>query len=194
MKIVLASASPRRRALLAQAGLTDFLTCEPLCDETTPEGAGPEETVRRLSRAKADAVADRYGEDDVVIAADTLVCLDGRLLGKPRDGAEAAEMLARLSGRAHEVYTGLTVRRGARVRTACERTEVVFRPLTAAEIAAYVASGEPMDKAGAYGIQGRGALIVARVQGDFYNVMGLPLCRLGAMLAEFGVSLLEGGR
>ncbi|MDR2670364.1 MAG: Maf family protein [Oscillospiraceae bacterium] len=194
MKIILASASPRRRMLLAQAGLADFLTCEPLCDETAPEGAAPEETVRRLSQAKAGAVAHRYGADDVVIAADTLVCLDGRLLGKPRDGAEAAEMLARLSGRAHEVYTGVTVRRGAHVRTACERTEVVFRPLTAAEIAAYVASGEPMDKAGAYGIQGRGALIVARVNGDFYNVMGLPLCRLGAMLAEFGVALLEGGR
>ncbi|MDR0671058.1 MAG: Maf family protein [Oscillospiraceae bacterium] len=192
MKIILASASPRRRMLLAQTGLTDFLTCEPHCDETTPEGAAPEETVRRLSRAKADAVAGRYEAGDVIIAADTLVCLDGRLLGKPRGGAEAAEMLTRLSGRAHEVYTGVTVRRGALARTAYERTEVVFRPLTAEEIAAYVDSGEPMDKAGAYGIQGRGALIVARVYGDFYNVMGLPLCRLGAMLAEFGVSLLRG--
>lgn len=120
-----------------------------------------------------------------------MVCLDGDILGKPRDEAEAADMLRRLSGREHEVYTGVTVMRGGDIRCSVERTLVRFRPLTPGEIAAYVATGEPMDKAGAYGVQGKGALLVERLEGDFFNVMGLPVLRLSRMLEYFGISLLS---
>ena len=134
--------------------------------------------------------AQTCAPEDIVIAADTIVYLDGVILGKPKDTADAARMLAALSGREHIVYTGVAVLRGGETRLAAEHTAVRFRTLTPAEITRYIATGEPMDKAGAYGIQGRGALFVAHLDGDYFNVMGLPLCRLGQLLNELGVELL----
>jgi septum formation protein len=133
------------------------------------------------------AVREKAGPDALVIAADTVVTLDGRVLGKPADEEEAKQMLSLLSGRRHEVYTGVTLAKGATSRSEYEVSAVWFRDLLPDEIEAYVATGEPMDKAGAYGVQGLGSLFVSRIEGDFYNVMGLPVCRLGQMLPSFGV-------
>ena len=146
--------------------------------------------VEQLSAGKAGAAAALAGEDTVIIGADTVVICDGKVFGKPRDGQDAVRMLTALSGREHEVCTGVTVRRGGRVLTGHELTRVRFRALSREEIDAYVATGEPMDKAGAYGIQGRGALLVEGIVGDYYHVMGLPVCRLGQMLRQFGVECL----
>ena len=190
MAIILASGSPRRRELLEMLGARDMLVIPAKGDEVPPRGAGPGDTVKALSRAKTLEVAEHRPAGDVIIAADTVVCLDGDILGKPCDEAEAADMLRRLSGREHEVYTGVTVMRGGDIRCSVERTLVRFRPLTPGEIAAYVATGEPMDKAGAYGAQGVASLFVEGITGDFFNVMGLPMCVLGRMLSELGVSLL----
>ncbi len=186
MKLILASQSPRRRELLARLGL-QFTVEAPDIDETMDPARPAGDEVARLSRRKAGAVD--AGPDDVVIAADTVVVLDGQVLGKPGDEAEAARMLRALSGRAHQVLTGLTVRRAAAVRTRTVATDVHFRALTEREIAAYVASGEPMDKAGAYGAQGLGAIFIERLEGDYFNVVGLPLGPLAGMLREAGVAL-----
>ncbi len=194
MDIVLASASPRRRELLTRMGLT-FRVVVSHADEAVDKTLPSQEQVRRVSRRKADAVAALEGPEPVIIAADTVVSIDGLVLGKPASPREAEEMLARLSGREHRVFTGVTVAQGERRTTFHQETAVVFRALTAGEIAGYVRTGEPMDKAGAYGIQGRGSLLVERIQGDYFNVMGLPVCQLGLVLGEFGVPLLEeGGR
>ena len=190
MAIILASASPRRRELLENVGVHDMVIIPAHGEEHAPEGAGAAEAAMAISRGKALEVAEQCSAGDVIIAADTVVCLDGDILGKPRDEAEAADMLRRLSGREHEVYTGVTVMRGGDIRCSVERTLVRFRPLTPGEIAAYVATGEPMDKAGAYGAQGVASLFVEGITGDFFNVMGLPMCVLGRMLSELGVSLL----
>ena len=187
MSIILASQSPRRRELLAQMGVPQFEVVPALGEEIASPGLSPAQLVEVLSRQKAEEVAVQAGPDDVVIAADTVVAVDGAVLGKPRDPADAARMLSLLSGRAHTVYTGVTVRRGTFSRTAHEATQVRFRPLTQSEISAYIATGEPMDKAGAYGVQGLGALLVERLDGDFFNVMGLPVLRLSRMLERFGV-------
>ena len=192
MAMILASQSPRRRELLAQMGLTQFIIRPALGEEKADPGLTPGRLVEELSRRKAEEVAARSDPGDLVIAADTVVAVDGRILGKPRDGAQAREMLTLLSGRSHTVYTGVTVRRDGEVLTGHEATRVRFRPLSPAEIDAYVRTGEPMDKAGAYGIQGLGALLVAGIEGDYFNVVGLPVCRLGRMLARFGVDLLFG--
>lgn len=135
-------------------------------------------------------MAAQAGPGAVVIAADTVVALDGAVLGKPADESDAARMLSALSGRTHQVFTGLTVACGADVRTVSEETAVTFRPLTAEEIEAYIATGEPMDKAGAYGIQGYGALFIEGISGDYYNVMGLPVCRLGQILGQLGMNCM----
>lgn len=190
MKIVLASQSPRRRQLLGQMGL-EFTTQSPEIDESAFHGRDARDLVETLSREKARWVARQQTPDTLVIGADTVVVLDGAILGKPRDGAEAQAMLAALSGRDHQVFTGVTLCQGDRILTQAEETQVTFRPLTGQEIRQYVSTGEPMDKAGAYGIQGLGALLVERLEGDYFNVMGLPLCRLGEMLAQFGVRPLE---
>ena len=187
MNLILASGSPRRRELLAQMGVPQFEVVPALGEEIASPGLSPAQLVEVLSRQKAEEVAVQAGPDDVVIAADTVVAVDGAVLGKPRDPADAARMLSLLSGRAHTVYTGVTVRRGTFSRTAHEATQVRFRPLTQSEISAYIATGEPMDKAGAYGVQGLGALLVERLDGDFFNVMGLPVLRLSRMLERFGV-------
>lgn len=190
MKIVLASQSPRRRQLLGQMGL-EFTTQSPEIDESAFHGRDARDLVETLSREKARWVARQQTPDTLVIGADTVVVLDGAILGKPRDGAEAEAMLAALSGRDHQVFTGVTLCQGDRILTQAEETQVTFRPLTGQEIRQYVSTGEPMDKAGAYGIQGLGALLAERLEGDYFNVMGLPLCRLGEMLAQFGVRPLE---
>ena len=188
--IVLASASPRRSELLHMLGFADLIVC-PARGEEHPRGnAAPNEIVMELSRAKAEEVAAQFDADTVVIAADTIVWLDGALLGKPHSEEQAFAMLRRLSGRSHEVYTGVTVldRNGALCEA--ERSIVHFRDLTDEEIRQYIATGEPMDKAGAYGAQGKGALFVRAIEGDFFNVMGLPVCRLGQMLSKKGVPIL----
>lgn len=159
-------------------------------EEIAPEGLGPEELVKALSAAKAREVAALCREDDVIVGADTIVWHEGRVYGKPHTPQEACEMLRRLSGRTHQVYTGVTVIRGERELCEAEMSTVRFRELSGEEIAAYVATGEPMDKAGAYGAQGKAALFVRGIEGDFFNVMGLPLCTLGEMLKKQGVELL----
>ena len=190
MEIILASQSPRRRELLEQIGLTDFVVRPARGEEKAGPGLSPDRLVEELSRRKAEEAALSAGPDALIIAADTVVAIGGQVLGKPRDGVDAARMLSLLSGRTNTVYTGVTVSRAGRFETGHEATHVRFRPLTEKEIAAYVATGEPLDKAGAYGIQGIGALLVEGIQGDYGNVVGLPLCLLGRMLAGFGLDLL----
>lgn len=188
--IVLASGSPRRRELLERIGVTDFTVRVPEVEESFPEGLTPQQVVSYISREKAEAAVRLCGRSDIVITADTMVFLDDKRLGKPRDEAHALEMLTALQGRRHTVCTGVSVCQGNRCLTETESTDVFFRPATEAELRRYIATGEPMDKAGAYGVQGRGALLVERLEGDFFNVMGLPVLRLARMLEKFGVSLL----
>ncbi len=197
MQLILGSQSPRRRELLERMGLSfRVLTAE--IDETKYETEDPVDSVCRICRAKAEAVAAALAaeppsaEERLVLTADTIVVLDGRIMGKPHDPAEARAMLTALSGREHAVYTAFTLLpdSGAPL-TRCEKTLVRFRPLSAAEIAAYVDTGEPMDKAGAYGIQNLGAMLVASIQGDYFTVMGLPVCRLALALKGFGIDPLE---
>lgn len=189
MSIILASNSPRRRELLAQIGIRDFQILSPDVDEAVESGLSPARMVEALSLRKARAAAGRAGAEDLILAADTVVALDGRVLGKPRDQEEAFAMLSALSGREHRVYTGVTVLGGGQAATEHEETAVAFRALSPEEIRDYIATGEPMDKAGAYGIQGVGALLVQGIRGDYCNVVGLPLFRLGRMLSGFGVKL-----
>ena len=188
MNVILASASPRRQELLKLFGVP-FLVRVADIDETMDLTKSPFEEVARVSRMKALAVS--RDADDIVIAADTIVVCEGRVLGKPHSEAEAADMLRLLSGRDHQVMTGCTVLRGEKCESFTEVTDLHFRPLTEKEIARYVASGEPMDKAGAYGIQGGAALFCQRMVGDYYNVMGLPVCRLGQVLRQIAPEIME---
>lgn len=188
--IVLASASPRRRELMNMLTFSSFTVCPAAGPEKMPEHASPEDAVKALASQKAEEVASRCDPDALIIAADTVVVCDGRILGKPRDEEDAFRMLHLLSGRTHEVYTGLCLKDKDSCVTEAERTAVRFRMLSDSEIRRYIETGEPMDKAGAYGAQGRGALFVEHIEGDFFNVMGLPLCRLGKMLKEQGVNIL----
>ena len=193
-RIILASQSPRRRQLLGQLGLEDFTILVPDVDESYDPALSPEEIVSSICRRKARAARDMADDGEaIIIAADTMVFLDGLRLGKPHSREEVRAMLRSLSGREHQVCTGVTVCRGDRADTRCESTAVHFRPLTDREIESYIDTGEPMDKAGAYGIQGLGALFVEGIRGDYCNVMGLPLFLLGRMLSDFGVDLLGGG-
>ena len=189
MKIVLASQSPRRRELRGKMGL-EFTTKAPEIDETALSGLPARQRVEALSREKALWAARQEDPEAIVIGSDTVVVRDGEILGKPASPAQAEEMLASLSGRSHEVCTGITVCQGDRVVSQVEVTQVTFRHLTPQEIARYVRTGEPMDKAGAYGIQGLGALLVEGIQGDYSAVVGLPVCRLGRILLDFGVDCL----
>ena len=191
MNIILASASPRRRELLERVGITNFTVWAPNVDESVEPGLSPADMVEELSLRKARAAAENFGPEDLIIAADTVVALDGTVLGKPRDKDGAFAMLSALSGREHRVYTGVTVLQGDRAVTQHERTAVTFRELSPAEIRGYIATGEPLDKAGAYGIQGVGALLVSGIRGDYSNVMGLPVFRLGRILSGFGLDLLR---
>lgn len=187
MKIILASKSPRRKELLEKLGLEFEIRSAPREEEMDPNKDVVSE-VGRVSAAKALSVP--AADDELVISSDTVVDLDGVVLGKPQTEAEAVGMLSALSGRGHTVHTAVTVKLGSTVRTEVSSTRVWFRSLTDSEIAAYVRSGEPMDKAGAYGAQGLGSLLVQRIDGDFFTVMGLPVCTLGQMLKEFGVDIL----
>lgn len=189
MDIVLASKSPRRQELLNLIGVKDFRIVPSEKEEETDENLTPEETVKALALLKGRDVAEKCGKDSLIIAADTLVFIDGVLLGKPKDEADAKNMLLKLSGREHTVFTGVAVIRDGKELAEYEKTDVYFRHMEDAEIDAYIKSGIPMDKAGAYGIQGAGAVFVEKIDGDFYNVVGLPLCRLYKMLGEFGVTL-----
>ncbi len=168
-------------------GIKDLLVIPSHAEERG--GGTPQENVTAIALCKCRDVAASRPADDVVIAADTLVYLDGAALGKPRDARDAKEMLLSLSGRRHTVHTGVAVITGDLELTACERANVFFRPITEAEADAYIATGEPMDKAGAYGAQGIGAYFIEKIDGDFFTVMGLPLCRLGLMLKKAGVDI-----
>ena len=190
MDIILASNSPRRRELLGQMGIKGFKVAAPDVDETVEGNLHPAQIVEELSLRKAKAAAAKNGGDGLIIAADTVVALEGAVLGKPHSEEDAFSMLSALSGNRHDVYTGVTVMLGGRVVTEHERTAVTFRDVERSEIRAYIATGEPMDKAGAYGIQGRGALLVSGIQGDYCNVVGLPVYRLGRILAGLGVNLM----
>lgn len=181
--LVLASASPRRRELLTLLGLT-FDVVPGDVDETWQGGEPPAVHAERLARAKAGAV---HRPGAATVAADTIVVVDGDILGKPRDREEAGVMLRRLAGRDHVVHTGIAVAYGARTASDVVSTRVWFRPLDDAVIAAYVATGEPMDKAGAYGIQGYGAVLVDRIDGDYFTVMGLGLARFVDLLGAVGL-------
>ncbi len=189
MKIVLASQSPRRKELLGRMGL-EFVTQASKIDESAFDGLEARELVATLSREKAQWIARQLDGETLVIGADTVVVRDGAALGKPKDAEDAVAMLLSLSGRDHQVCTGVTVCRGDRVLTQVEETQVTFRNLTETEVRQYVSTGEPMDKAGAYGIQGLGGLLVEGIRGDYSNVGGLPVCRLGQMLKVFGVDCL----
>lgn len=203
--LILGSQSPRRRELLKQAGL-DFTVRTADIDETKYETDDPIRTVCATCEAKARAIAEQLQaerassqfslcDSHLILTSDTIVVLDGRIMGKPHSEAQAEEMLTALSGREHSVYTAFTLLpmggKSAEVRTEYAETRVRFRELSREEVLAYIASGEPMDKAGAYGIQGLGALLVESIQGDYYTVMGLPLCRVCEALKRYGIRALR---
>ncbi len=181
--MILASQSPRRYELLKLIS-EDFSVIPATGEEILPEGLSPAEAVQYLARHKAEEIRALYSgaPKEPIIAADTVVSIDGKILGKPKDAFDAADMLGMLSGRTHSVFTGVCVIDGERESVFAEETKVEFYELSAEEIRAYIATGEPMDKAGAYGIQDKGALIVKRIDGDYYNVMGLPVGRLSRVL------------
>ena len=196
MKIILASGSPRRRELLEQAGIP-FKTDISEADENIDGQLPPEKYVAELSKRKAEAVAVRHRED-IVIGADTIVVLDGKVLGKPKDEEEAYEMLTMLAGRTHSVFTGVTIHypsdhTKAREDSFCVKTDVTMYPADEKLLRFYSRCGEPLDKAGAYGIQGKGALLVERIDGDYYNVMGLPIAELYRRLRDIPGALLGSG-
>ena len=188
MEVILASQSPRRKELMGLFHIP-FIVRVSDADETMDPTLSPADAVAQVSRRKAEAVS--RGADDVVIAADTIVVLGDEILGKPRDEQDASRMLHLLSGRDHQVMTGMTVLRGENRRTCTEITDIHFRPLSDREIDAYIATKEPMDKAGSYGIQGGAALFAERMHGDYYNVMGLPVCRLSQLLREIAPEIME---
>ena len=191
MKYILASGSPRRQALLKQIGM-DFEIITADVDESYEDGTPPDKIVSALSRRKGLAVYDKIknglSNETVIISADTLVALDNKVLGKPKDENEAFEMLSALSGRSHFVYTGVTLiyrsKNGIKDMTFTDGAEVFFRDLDESEIKDYIATGEPMDKAGAYGIQERGAVLAEKIHGDFYTIVGLPIVRVVTGIRE----------
>ncbi|KUK31362.1 MAG: Maf-like protein [Thermoanaerobacterales bacterium 50_218] len=189
-RIILASSSPRRIELLKQLGIS-FQVVPSGIPEVCDSGCSAADVALQQAKAKAEAVAEKHPQE-IVIAADTVVCCDREVLGKPRDWEDAARMLRKLSGKVHEVHTGLVLWQKSSQQRAEDvvTTRVYFRNLEEREIFGYLATGEPFDKAGGYGIQGYGALLVEKIEGCYYNVVGLPLARLGEMLKGFGVDLL----
>jgi septum formation protein len=190
--LYLASGSPRRRELLTQIGVP-FTQVAANIDETPLPGEAPEAYVRRLAVGKANAGWLASPADAVVLGADTAVILDGQILGKPIDSNDARRMLTALSGRQHHVLTAVAVCTAQGVEQCCVRSLVRFRAISAAEVDAYWASGEPADKAGAYAIQGLGAVFVEAIEGSYYAVVGLPLCETAALLARFGIACWQPG-
>ena len=194
MKIILASASPRRRELLTQIGVN--FAVQPACGAEVITGSNPEEVVKELSAQKAEEVAKMQQEGDwLVIGADTVVSCDSRILGKPKDEADAFVMLSMLQGHTHEVYTGVTlywsVNGKEQKLTFAEQTKVTMYAMTAEEIRAYIKTGEPMDKAGSYGIQGKCAAFIEKISGDYNNVVGLPVARIYQELLQKGIDILH---
>jgi len=189
MGIILASKSPRRQELLKLMGINDFKIIPSDAEENIGAGLSPADTVKEIALMKARDVRNKCGNDDVIIAADTLVYLENVPLGKPKDEEDAADMLQKLSGRMHSVYTGVAVIYGGKEFSAGEGTDVYFREITDAEIEKYIKSGEPMDKAGAYAIQGKASVFVEKINGDYFNVIGLPVCRLYGMLKDLDINL-----
>lgn len=185
-RVILASASPRRRELLRLVGIEHDVQPADI-DESYLPGELPDAHAERLARGKAETIALGAGSDVITIGSDTIVVVDGDVLGKPRDRQHAAQMLRRLSGRSHIVMTGVAVSWRGKTLSGVEQVGVTFRPLADDEIERYIDTGEPMDKAGAYGIQGFGATIVERVDGDYFAVMGLALNRLAKLLGESGL-------
>lgn len=191
MALILASKSPRRRELLAQMGLTDFEIHPALGEELAQPDLTPPELVQALALHKAQEVAQAFAQSgDVVIGADTIVVLDGQVLGKPHDEAHALAMLTALSGREHHVYTGVAVLQDGRALVQVEDTAVWFRNASEGELRRYIATGEPMDKAGAYAVQGRAGAFVRSIHGSPTNVIGLPLETVARLLREAGWKLL----
>ena len=188
MDIILASQSPRRKELMGLFHIPFIIRAADI-DESMDPSKDPYDEVARVSRAKAEATPRQT--EDVVIAADTIVVCGGQVLGKPKDEQDAFRMLRLLSGRDHQVMTGMTVLRGSRCIVCTEVTDIHFRPLTDREILSYIRTGEPMDKAGSYGIQGGAALFAEKLVGDYYNVMGLPVCRLGQILKQLVPEIME---
>lgn len=188
MQLILASQSPRRKELLGLFHIPFSVRVADI-DETMAPELSPMEGVAQISRKKAEAVS--RAPEDIVIAADTIVVCQGQVLGKPKDEDHAFQMLSLLSGRDHQVMTGMTVLRGDRAETCTEITDIHFRPLSEKEIRSYIATGEPMDKAGSYGIQGGAALFAEKMVGDYYNVMGLPVCKLYQILTRLAPEILE---
>ncbi len=184
--LVLASASPRRRAILTEAGIAHVVRPADI-DESVFDGIEPRLMVQLLAAGKAAAAAEKA--EEWLLGADTVVAMDGQALGKPADAEEAFRMLSMLSGKTHFVYTGVALicAETGRMKTCVEETAVTFRPLSETEIRDYIATGEPMDKAGAYGIQGKGGALVAKTEGDFQNVVGLPLCAVRRLFAEMNI-------
>jgi len=189
MKIVLASGSPRRYELLRMIGLTDFEVIPDTEEEILCDAQNPEQAVCLTALKKAKNVSSKCASGAIIIAADTEVYLDGKPFGKPKDANDAKRMLSELSGKRHTVYTAIAIIHDEDVIIEAEATDVFFRQLSDYEINAYVLTGDPMDKAGAYGVQGRAAVFIERLEGDFFNVMGLPVCRLTVMLRNIGVNL-----
>ncbi len=190
MGIILASESPRRKELLERMGLDFTVRVAPI-DETMDPFAHPADEVSRVAQLKAKSVYSYCNDGDIIIGADTIVVCDSLVMGKPRSESEAFSMLRRLSGREHQVMTGLCVLTDHYEETVTVTTTLRMRPLSDEEIRAYIATGEPMDKAGAYGIQGLASMFVVGIDGDYYNVMGLPICTLSMILRKCGVKLLN---
>ena len=184
--LYLASQSPRRKELLTLAGL-QFTVLVSGCDEQVPAGLSPAETVQHLAVQKGEAVAALCQKDDVILAADTVVVIDGKILGKPKTEAEAFAMLRMLSDRTHAVLTGVCIIGQEQKQTFVSETQVTFYALSDAEINAYIATGDPFDKAGGYGIQSKGVVLVEKINGDYSNVVGLPLAACVRVLRDFGI-------
>lgn len=190
MKIILASKSPRRQEILETMGVQFEIDVADV-DESVDESFSPIEAVCEISKRKAGKVAERHGKDEIIISADTVVVIDGKIIGKPRDTEDAFNILKNLSGRTHEVYTGFTLCGNGKTKTDFEVTKVHFKKLCDDDIRRYVATGEPMDKAGAYGIQQKGNLFVEYIHGDYYNVVGFPISKICVTIRElFGINIL----
>lgn len=190
MKIILASKSPRRKEILETMGVQFEIDVADV-DESVDACLSPVEAVCEISKRKAQKIAERHGDDEIVISADTVVVIDGKIIGKPKDKEDAFCILKNLSGRTHEVYSGFTVCGNGKTKTDFEVTKVHFKELLDEDIRRYVATGESMDKAGAYGIQQKGNLFVDYIHGDYYNVVGFPISKICVTIRElFGINLL----
>lgn len=187
-QLILASSSPRRKDILSTLGYKFKILTSDVCEEL-PSGIAPSDGVALLAERKALAVAAAAEQGAVVLGADTVVALDNKILGKPESPSAAKRMLSSLSDRTHSVYTGICAVCGGRIRSSVCRTDVVFRKISSSEIDWYVSTGEPLDKAGGYGIQGRGCLFVKGIEGDYFNVVGLPASRTAEILSEFNIKL-----